>query len=455
MRRTMKLDQILAIAVAFSALLVAPAQAQDAAAPVYKGPLSKPASNLAAKGIDLHADVYNFFNSNPSFGLDLGHTGNSAYWVTGADMDLEKMLGWKGTKVHFKETFFNLVENNDYIAGQFGDSAIGYQTTYIQRDSQLSQLTLEQSLFNGKVNIEAGRTHPFFYFTPMTCETFNTCYQDTLYYDAGYISPLFSVWGGRVKVNLTDDSYFQVGMFSNDSGWHFHSGWDWGREIPDGVLNLAEYGFNTAYGPGGAYTGKYALTGYYNSGDHLNNNVTTGGRSRGRFPDDPARTESGTGGIVFNSTQIVWREDGGSATYTSPRTLSFYTGAGYSFDTTVPVEADLYAGFNLHAPLKSRPNDKLGFKLRYEKMNDSFNDFLSEANATAGGSGAPFDDKVIFELNAHIDLFNGMILEPVAQYIVNPNSYYNPYTADRPQDGMYLGGTLKVPLGKYAGISPQ
>ncbi|WP_108683284.1 carbohydrate porin [Methyloceanibacter sp. wino2] len=452
----MRLAQISAVAAAFSALLAGPAVAQQAASePEYSGLLAGPASRLADKGITFDLTVYDFLFTNPSFGLDPGNAGNSAYWVTSADVDLDKLMGWKGGKFHLKETFFNLVYNNDDIAGQFGDNSLGYQTTYIQRGSELSQLTLEQSMFNGKVNVEFGRTHPFFYFTPMTCETYNTCYQDVLYFNAGYISPLFSVWGGRAKIDLSPTSYFQVGTFSLDQGWHFHSGWDWGRPLPDGMLSLAEYGFDTAYGPGGKYTGKYVLTGYYNSGEHASNNTTVSGRSRGLFPDEQAKMESDTSGIVFNSTQIVWREDGGSSTYSSPRTLAVYTGAGYSFDTTVPVLADIYMGFNLHAPLLSRPNDKVGMKFRYEAMNDSYNEFMAQANKTAGGSGAPFEDKFIVELNAHTDLFKGMVLESVAQYIVNPNSYYNPYTAERPDEGFYLGATLKVPLGKFAGIAPQ
>lgn len=457
MRRLEKLGQVSVLTVAVAAFSLSPASAQDTTdAPVYSGPLAGPAARLAKKGISFNANVYDFYNANPSFGLETGHQSNSAYWVTGVDLDLERLLGWRGSKIHFKETFFTFVYNNEDIAGQFGDSSLGYQTTYNLRDSMLSQLTFEQSILNGKVNIEFGRTHPRYYFTPQTCQTFNTCYQDVLDFDAGYISPLYSVWGGRIKMALSPSSYFQIGTFSLDDNPWSYTGWEWDREIPNGTLSMAEYGFDTAFGKGNQYTGHYALTGYYNSGDHPNNLLAVNGTSRGLNPGLPPRTENGSSGMVFNSTQIVWREDGGSARIRSPRTLAFYTGAGLSFNSTVPIKSDVYFGFNLNAPIASRPNDKIGVKVRWGRMNDSFAQYLADANFTAGGSGTAFDkNKAILELNADVDLGGGIILEPVVQYVVNPNSYYKPFSAKRPEDGFYVGGTLKVPLGQLAGIEAR
>lgn len=47
-----------------------------------------------------------------------------------------------------------------------------------------------------------------------------------------------------------------------------------------------------------------------------------------------------------------------------------------------------------------------------------------------------------------------MFFEPVVQYLVDGNAYWNPYTAARPKDGFYVGATLIVPLGALLGLAP-
>lgn len=46
-----------------------------------------------------------------------------------------------------------------------------------------------------------------------------------------------------------------------------------------------------------------------------------------------------------------------------------------------------------------------------------------------------------------------MAFEPVFQYVINPNSFWNPSTVTRPKDGVYIGGTFVVPLGVLLGIA--
>lgn len=48
----------------------------------------------------------------------------------------------------------------------------------------------------------------------------------------------------------------------------------------------------------------------------------------------------------------------------------------------------------------------------------------------------------------------GISFEPVVQYLVNGNSYWNPYTPDRCKDGFFVGASLIVPLGLIFGLAP-
>ena len=48
----------------------------------------------------------------------------------------------------------------------------------------------------------------------------------------------------------------------------------------------------------------------------------------------------------------------------------------------------------------------------------------------------------------------GLAFEPVVQYAINPNSFYNPLTARRPRDGLFAIGTLIIPVGILLGLTP-
>ncbi|MEE7459348.1 porin [Methylobacterium radiotolerans] len=156
-----------------------------------------------------------------------------------------------------------------------------------------------------------------------------------------------------------------------------------------------------------------------------------------------------------NAAYQLWRADGGQVANPTPTAISLYTGTGYAFDPTIPIRFNSFFGVLLQAPDQSRPNDTYGLKVNWQRLNENYTQFLSEANFISGGTGAPYArDKFVFEANAHLDVGAGVILEPVVQYVVNPNTFWNPYTARRAKDGFYGGFTLVVPLGTLLGLAP-
>jgi hypothetical protein len=55
-------------------------------------------------------------------------------------------------------------------------------------------------------------------------------------------------------------------------------------------------------------------------------------------------------------------------------------------------------------------------------------------------------------VSGHIALPLAAAFEPVVDYTVNPNNFWNPASPVKPRDGFYLGGTLFIPLGVILGI---
>ncbi len=58
----------------------------------------------------------------------------------------------------------------------------------------------------------------------------------------------------------------------------------------------------------------------------------------------------------------------------------------------------------------------------------------------------------MFEANAHLQLPLGAAFEPVVQYVVHPNSFFNQNSAIKARDGFYIGGTLVLPIGVILGL---
>ncbi|GEP12040.1 porin [Methylobacterium gnaphalii] len=408
---------------------------------------------MAAAGFTFDINMYDFYQANPSAGLRPGNQSNSAYFVLSMTADMQKLAGIAGGSINFTETFFGLVRNTN-LAGAIGDTTMGYQPPFTPNDTRLSLFTYQQKLLEDRLVVEVGRTHPGRYYGLPNCNSINTCFQDLFYFNAGFTSPLFGVWGGNVAYKLSENTYIQAGAFSVNPGTNYLSGYDWGYEKLAGVLVMSEIGYKTDYTQE-AYPTRISLTGFYNSADHDDNYRTIFGTAKGLNPGAPVLQRQGTSGIVLTASQTVWRADGGLELNPHPTALVLYTGTGGALDSTIPIQFNSFFGVMLQAPDQSRPNDTYGLKMNYQRIADDYATFLSQANLTAGGSGRGFSrDKFIFEANAHFDFGRGIALEPAVQYLVNGNSYFDPYTARRPKDGWYGGFTLIVPLGTLLGLAP-
>ncbi|KQO71625.1 porin [Methylobacterium sp. Leaf465] len=431
-----------------------PAIADKPKDPVRVGPLAPWATEMAARGLTFDVNVYDFYQANPTMGLRPGEQSNSAYFVLSMTADMQKIAGISGGTINFTQTFFGLVRNLN-MAADIGDTTVGYQPPFNPNFARLSLFTYQQKLLDDRLVVEVGRTHPDRYYGLPPCNSINSCFQDMFYFNAGFTSPLYGVWGANVAYKLSPTTYVQAGAFSVNPNTNGLSGYDFGYERLAGAVVMTEIGRKTDFSQE-AYPGRVSLTGFYNTADHEDNFKTALGRSKGLFPGDPALQKSGTSGVVLTASQTVWRADGGAeAANPHPASVSVYTGTGYAFDPTIPIRFNSFAGILLQSPDQSRPNDTYGLKANWQRINANYADFLADANFISGGSGAPFSrDKFIFEANAHIDVGAGVILEPVIQYVVNPNSFWNPYTARRPKDGVYGGFTLVVPLGTLLGLAP-
>ena len=255
--------------------------------------------------------------------------------------------------------------------------------------------------------------------------------------------------GANVAYQITPTVYAQAGVFANQQNANYHVGYDFGREKYNGVLGMGEIGSKTTFATN-PYPYSVSLTGFFTTQDHVDYNAATAYTGVGR-------TANGTSGVVVQADKIVWRRDGGAdPSNVSPTALKFYTSIGTAIDSTTPIQSDIWVGATLLSPFVGRPADRFGLKFNWERLNPNYTQYLTAANAVSGGPGgaSPYQrDKFIFEANAHIQLPLGMAFEPVVQYAVNPNSFFNPLTPVKAHDGVYLGGTYVIPIGVILGFA--
>ncbi len=421
---------------------------QPAVASGFNGPLASFAAPLADKGITFHAVALNFAEVNPSLGLQRGRAANSLYVIEGVDADLGRLVGLSGLSLHYENVFFPATENLN-IAPQIGDSQVGYQPPFTPRIARLSRATIEEKAFGDRLDIEIGDTHPAYYYALFNCDSINSCFQDILYLNAGYTSYKFAVPGANVAYQITPSLYAQAGVFAEEKGANYSVGYDLPKEVYNGVLAMGEVGTKNTFATN-PYPYSLSLTGFFTTQNHADLNAASafGG---------PTRVAENTSGVVVQADKVVWRRDGGAdPTNATPTALKFYTSIGTAIDSTTPIQSDIWVGTTLLSPFAGRPGDRFGLKVNWERLNPNYTQYITAANGVSGGPGnlSPYQrDKFVFEANAHLQLPLGMAFEPVVQYAVNPNSFFNPLTPSKAHDGVYIGGTYVVPIGVILGFA--
>ncbi|GJE27913.1 carbohydrate porin [Methylobacterium organophilum] len=432
-----------------------PRIAQRGEDPVRTGPLAAWATDLAAHGLSFDVNAYDFYSANPTLGLRPGQQANAAYLVLSMSADLQRLAGIEGGTLNFTQSFFGFVRNLN-IANAIGDSTSGFLAPYNPNASRLSLLTYQQRLLDDRLVLEIGRTHPDRYYVLPPCGTVNSCYQDLLVLNAGWTSSLYGVWGGNAAYQLSPSTYVQAGAFSVNPNTNWLNGYEWGSEWIAGAVVMTEMGLKTDYAVD-PYPRRFSLTGFVNTADHDDSVRTVAGFMKNFWPGTPTPQKSGTSGLVLTASRTIWRADGGrEAGDLHPTALTLYASAGYAFDATIPVRFNGFVGLLLAGPDRSRPEDTYGIKFNWQRLNDSYAIFLGDTNFFADGTGQPYPrNKFVIEANAHFELGQGVAVEPVLQYVVNANSFYEPYTARRARDGVYLGASLVVPIGTMLGLAAE
>ncbi len=387
----------------------------------------------------LSASFIDFLEANPGSGLTRNAWGNTAQLQLGADVDLDRLLGWQGGTLHVRESIFGLRRNGVFspqTGGHFwaqdvGSTLGGAPFPNFIPDAYLSELSLEQRL--GPVTVQGGRMNPVNYFdVPTNCEAALSCQNPITLYDNMTLPPAFATWGGRIEYAFGKTDSAQIGIFEDNFGSNVTSGFDWSTKEASGVFLAGEYSHHETFSDA-----RYPLS------------ATLGVfHDTSTFTDpETGRQEVGSTGFYWRFKATPWRDDDGISESAPAQYVTAFATGGLSLDDAQPYGFYSEIGANAHGFFGMSPNDFIGLKLAYLRVNDNQLQAERDRRIAAGGDDFISDSNQFrLEANAHFELPANVTLEPSVQYVWNPNSQFSAgaSTARTPKDGFIFGLVLRT-----------
>ena len=348
-----------------------------------------------------------------------------------ADVDWGKLAGLAGFTTHIA-----VVER----AGRSASADyLGEQITQVQQIygsggdvvAHLAYLYAEQRLWDGAVDIEAGRLDvgQDFDESPLYCEfvSLSLCPSPrSLSLESGFTIFPSATWGGRLRVQPFPLAYLQAGLYQVRSQYGGRSGWDWSTGDTSGGYLPVEFGLLPQFGPD-------KLIGHYKFGFTWNTSS---------LPD--LRVDQS--GAAITQAGQTGRGDQGQATYyVALDQMILRTGkngtdgvillAGYTHEDrhTSVLDQQAYGGIFASGIIPGRPNDNLGFEATWLEVSPA----LSTVQETEAGMGQALSTgltsltlrpagiqshETVYEVRYDYIPAVGLHFMPDLQYVVRPNA---------------------------------
>jgi porin len=263
---------------------------------------------------------------------------------------------------------------------------------------QLTNLYLQQSLFDGRLDLKAGRfsTGADFLTTPLNVSVVNAALNPIVVALQKNVPSVTddpnATWGGRVVARPATGLSLSAGAFYSDltlnqltaNGTEFEIS----RSAGYFVIGEAAYRLNSEKDDSGL-PGRYRVGGYYDSNEYAS--LT-----------NPARRQTGNHGVYLLGEQMVYREGGAGST----QGLSLFGGVIYAPQeriNTVPWFASAAARYRGLVP--GRDKDAAAFALYYGGFSRDL-------------PGQTYE--LVYEWTYAIALAGWLSVQPDLQYVVNP-----------------------------------
>jgi porin len=200
-------------------------------------------------GVEIIANYTTNIAGNPVGGKNAGFTYTDNIYF-GAQLDLEKLIGWNGASL--------VVSGLDRNGRSLSQWNVGNQFTVQQifggQTAMFYALAFEQMLLDDKVSLKFGRfsTGDDFASSPLYWMYMNNGIDgnpQALPVNTQFSAYPWAVWAARVRVQPTDDTFAMFGIYQVsdrvfDRAYH---GLDWSMRNGDGVLLIGQVGWTPEF----------------------------------------------------------------------------------------------------------------------------------------------------------------------------------------------------------------
>lgn len=386
-------------------------------------------TDLAEAGVGLEFFYFGSVPSNLSGGIKTGSVYQHALLLA-ADLDLEKLVGWKGGLLHASAVW---LEGEPFSSTYIGDlnktNLVDFPESF-----RLWEVYLEQKLFSDQVVIKAGLMSvdrdfivPEQYNTLASINFLNqTFFYPTLAFnlydipgfppgDHALPSTPYSSLGALVKWQPNDSFYVQAAVYDGnpDTG---DSGTDIALSSSEGALLYFETGLRSNAGQDATgLPGSLKLGGWYHTDDFYDVGTTI--RSLVGLAAAPTSHE-GNYGFYLLAEQMLFRE-GDAKDPAKQGLVAFGRLAAAPSDRNL-AQFGVDGGVVYRGLIPGRDYDTLGLAASYLRISDDIRDAQRAVNRVAPGAFVVADYEAVVELSYKLQLAAWWTLQPSLQYVMHP-----------------------------------
>lgn len=415
------------------------------------GPLAGIGNRLADDGIRIRALLTNDLAGNVRGGADQG-TRNVGQFYIGTDLDLNKLVGWKGAKFHFtlyRDYGHGLAKE---VTGTFIKQQSIYKNEYTQWHFGL--ISIEQSLFHDKLDIIAGRLGSTAFYGHIQ----TGCYFQQgvscgipiiLNSEAGYSLLPSATWGANVKYKVGQHGYIEAGAFEVNPFIAHTRGLDFSTFHATGYTVPFEMGYGKASFSKFRYPFEIKVGGYLSTATRVDPFYNAKGQSAGLTGTTQRSATALRSGFYVLADKTVWRPDPKRL-----KSLTLFGGYVQPLEDEEVLDRQIYGGAVFRGIVPGRDRDSLGLLASYLHVSPKEVAYLRDNRIRLGGGGEENPNEFAFEVNYGIAIGRSIRLSPNVQYIVHPDNANLPKINFVPKNVVTFGLRLVINAATLAGMPP-
>jgi porin len=371
-------------------------------------------TRLHDEGVDLQLGYF----SEPAFNAAGGERRLARYAdqiTADASFDLDKLFHWP--QAIFKITLTD--RNGDNLSADANLHTLNeVQEVYGRGDIlRLTELSLEQVLFGGLLDVKLGRLGVGGSFYNWSCQFMNLTFCGELpgnIVSSWYNWPV-SQWGARLRLRLNEDMRVEAGLYqinprnlenSYGTSLAFSGGVGW--MIP------LEFDWSPLFGPG-QRPGMYRVGVWYDTSRQPDVFLAVNGQPQVLNPTLPPLLRDAESGFYLNAQQQL------TGTSATSRNLSVFFNWVEADHNTAAVSELLSVGLFYTGPFVARPQDILGFAVGRTRVNPRIAEGQRLLNSTGVSPAVPVQGaEYPIELFYNFNIRRWLSLSPLLQYISHP-----------------------------------